>query len=121
MEDTTLSDGHVCLLQCVRLLHQQRKLVQVSSPSVNLGADEAMLLEHLKEFENITGMQLEEGVVSPGDDGVAHIVLTNMSGFTKVVEKGNTLEKAYIVKTVSSHGLDSEVEVKQIVFGEESQ
>lgn len=54
-----MSAGHICLLQSVRLLPQQRKLVQlISDPSVDLGADEAMLLEHLKEFENITGVQL---------------------------------------------------------------
>ena len=78
----------------------------ISNPSVNLGADETMLLEHPKGLENITGVQVEEGVVSPGDDGVTHIL--NMSGFTKFVEKGDTLGKAFIVNTVSSHGLDSE-------------
>ena len=119
VEDTTVSDGHVCLLQSVCLLPQQRKLAQVKlirDPSVDLGADEAMPLEHPKEFENITGVQVEEGVVSPGDDGVTHIVLANMSGFTMVVEKGHTLGKAFIMNTMSSHGLGSEVEVKQVVL-----
>ena len=78
-----------------------------------------MLLEHPKEFENITEVQVHGGRSGePGDDGVTHIVLANTSGITKVVEKGDTLGKAFIVNTVPSHGLDSEAEVKQVVFGE---
>lgn len=79
----------VRLLQSVKVLPYQSKsvLVKVDDRGTN-----PILVEYDAAVEEATGLQVEDAIVSPRE-GIAQLVVSNMSGFTQVVGEGEVLGK----------------------------
>ena len=53
-----------------------------------------MLLERDTSLEESTGLQLEDALVQPTKEGLAHIRISNPSGLTSVIREGTVLGEA---------------------------
>ena len=79
----------VNLLQSVKLPPQSSTVVQVKVTET-LG-NTTQLLEESNEVRDEFGIRIEDALLQPTEDGVAHIAISNWLGFTQTVEGGANL------------------------------
>ena len=89
----------VNLLQSVKLPPQSSTVVQVKETET-LG-NSPLLLEESNEVRDEFGIRIEDALLQPTEDGVAHIAISNWSGFTQTVKGGANLGKAVGVTVVT--------------------
>ena len=89
----------VQLVQSVRLPPRQSTFVQVRVDTD--GPHDSILVEHDTEIEDATGLQVEDALLCPTDEGLAHLLVTNPSGFTQTADCGTLLGKAVEASVVS--------------------
>ena len=95
-EAAQVSSVQVSLVQSVKLVpfHNTVADVKVSTQEIGLflfEPDSLMLSPDVR---------VREGLLSTGDDGTAHIVLENASGFTQMVEKNTKIGRGYTATVV---------------------
>ena len=95
-EAAQVSSVQVSLVQSVKLVpfHNTVADVKVSTQEIGLflfEPDSLMLSPDVR---------VREGLLSTGDDGTAHIVLENASGFTQMVEKNTEIGRGYTATVV---------------------
>ena len=81
----------VRLLQSVNLLPRQSLPVLVKVDCHDYR--KPLLLEYDKEVDDAIGLQVENAILNPSRKGVAEVVVTNPSGFTKWRMKVSVLEE----------------------------
>ena len=59
-----------------------------------------LLLEYQPEIEDAHGLQVEDSVFTPSQDGLARVVVANRSGFTQRAERGDRLGEATMVTEI---------------------
>ena len=89
----------VNLLQSVKLPPQSSTVVQVKVTET-LG-NSPLLLEESNEVRDEFGIRIEDALLQPTEDGVAHIAISNWSGFTQTVKGAANLGKAVGVTVVT--------------------
>ena len=89
----------VNLLQSVKLPPQSSTVVQVKVTET-LG-NTTLLLEESNKVRDEFGIRIEDALLQPTEDGVAHIAISNWSGFTQTVEGGANLGNAIGVTVVT--------------------
>ena len=89
----------VNLLQSVKLPPQSSTVVQVKVTET-LG-NSPLLLEESNEVRDEFGIRIEDALLQPTEDGVAHIAISIWSGFTQTVKGGANLGKAVGVTVVT--------------------
>ena len=72
----------VSLVQSLKLPHSQSALVPIRLDTCAVKEDQTLLVEGGQLLEK-TGLVLQNAVVNASRDGTAHLVITNMSGFTQ--------------------------------------
>lgn len=72
-------------------------LVQVSAENYT----NPLLLKYQADVEEASGLQVEDALLSPTQDGVTQLVVANRSGFTQVAEGGVDLGEATEVTLVT--------------------
>ena len=92
----------VNLLQSVKLPPQSSTVVQVKVTET-LG-NSPLLLEESNEVRDEFGIRIEDALLQPTEDGVAHIAISNWSGFTQTIKGGANLGKAVGVTVVTPEG-----------------
>jgi hypothetical protein len=97
----------VSLVQSLKLPPSQSALVPVRLDGVP-GDNQTLLIESGRQL-NETGLVLENAVVNAPADGIAHLVVTNMSGLTQRVLEGTVVGEAQAaeVVTTESGGADA--------------
>ena len=83
----------VHLLQSVRVLAGRSAVVPVQFIGGTLPC-QPTLMEHDPAVEESTGLRLEDALLQPSEDGVAHLQLSNASGFTCVLSIGTVVGEA---------------------------
>ena len=94
----------VNMLRTVHLLPHQSTAVQVKiEPS---DADRRpLLVECDSDLEMITGLQVEDALVKQTEDGLAHVVISNMTGCSSYVSSGALIGRAIKVEVVEQSKL----------------
>ena len=57
-------------------------------------------MEQDSELEKITGLQMEDTVVQPTKEGLAHVAISNMTGYSSFVRAGAVIRKVVGVEVV---------------------
>ena len=91
----------VSLVQSLKLPPSQSALVPIRLDSCAVKEDQTLLIEG-EQFLDRTGLVLENAVVSASRDGTAHLVITNMTGFTQRVPEGTVVGDAQIAEVVTT-------------------
>ena len=98
---------YVRLLQSVRLLPHQSETVLVHVEGKYF--QEPLLFEYQPRVEASLRLQVEDAVNSPAENGIARMVLANLSGFTQVAGEGYELgETSEVTVVESNEGLADE-------------
>ena len=92
---------YVRLLQSVRMLPHQSETVLVHVEGKYF--QEPLLFEYQSRVEASLGLQVEDAVISPAVNGIARMVLANLSGFTQVAGEGYELGETSEVTVVESN------------------
>ena len=96
----TVPTIRMCLLQSVRVPAGRSVLAPVHFQGSDLSG-KSMLLEHGPSLEESTGLQLEDALVRPADDGIAYVRICNSSGFTSKITGGTVVGAAVEATEVS--------------------
>ena len=100
-ETTLVPSIRVSLVQSMKLPPSQSVVVPVRLESSPAGEDQILLIEGEQMFEK-TGLVMENAVVNSPQDGLTHLVITNMSGLTQRVKEGNVIGEAQTVEVLTS-------------------
>jgi hypothetical protein len=92
-EEAVVPTVRVCLLQSVSIPAGQCALipVQVEGACPPRGP---LLLDYDSSVEQTTGLQVEDALLQPDQDGFATLCVSNSRGFTGLVEEGTVLGRA---------------------------
>ena len=96
----TVPTIRVCLLQSIRIPAGQSTLVSVHLQGSDL-TGKSMLLERDPSLEESTRLQLEDVLVQPTEEGIAHLRIYNPSGFTGAIREGTILGEAVEATEIS--------------------
>ena len=109
LEQSTISS--VRLTQSVKLLPQQSIQVEIqllsNSKVLPTATKESILVEPTLSLKTNTGIMMEDALLNPSENGHAHTVLMNSTGFTQSLEAGTELGKATTVTIVEPTMLQS--------------
>ena len=86
-------------LRTVHLLPHQSIAVQVKTEHSD-GDGRPLLVECDSDLEMITGLQVEDALVKPTEEGLAHVVISNMTGYSSYVSSGALIGRAIQVEVV---------------------
>ena len=85
-QPATVPTIRVHLLQSVRVPAGRSAVVPVQLKGGSLNY-QTMLMERDPAVEESIGLRLEDALVQPSEDGIAHLRLSNSSGFTSILSK----------------------------------
>ena len=97
-EQKAVKTVRVNLVQTVRFLPHQSITVQVKID----GKEGTLLVEPDNELEAVTGVQVEDTLVQLNGEGLAHVVLSNMTGCSSCVDAGTVIGEAAEVDIVKA-------------------
>ena len=89
----------VNILRTVHLLPHQSIAVQVKIEPSD-GDGRPLLVECDSDLEMITGLLVEDALVKPTEEGLAHVVISNMTGCSSYVSSGALIGRAIKVEVV---------------------
>ena len=92
-QPATVPTIRVHLLQSVRVPAGRSAVVPVQLKGGNLNR-QPMLMERDPAIEESIGLRLEDALLQPSEDGIAHLRLSNCSGFTSVLSEGTLVGEA---------------------------
>ena len=86
----------VSTVKTIHVLPHQSIIAEVGmSPS-----DGPLLLEHDCTLEESTGLQLEDTLVHPNEEGVAYAIISNLTGCSSCVNAGTIIGRAVEVEII---------------------
>ena len=102
----------MCLLQSVRVPAGQSTLISVRLQG-NDFSGKTMLLERDPSLEESTGLQVEDALVQPTQEGVAHVRVSNPSGFTSEMKEGTMIGEAVEATEISPGNTSNDTSAQQ--------
>ena len=87
VKTATVPTVRVRLVQTLRLLPQQSTVIKVQIQEGHQ-MTKPLMLEPDSSLEESAGLQVVDGLLEPGEDGEAHILVANTTGFTQNIEQG---------------------------------
>ena len=107
--EATVPTVRVNLVQSVHLPPGKSTVVVVQTEPCS--SKEPLLLEYDDSLERALGIQIPDTLFLPSEEGRAHLVVTNPSGYTQVVQPGATFGRAVTATVVPPGGGESGVVV----------
>ena len=86
-EEVKVPAVRVCLLQSVNVPSGRSSLVPVCVEGTSYPG-ETLLLEYDPGVEAITGLRVDDSLLQPNEDGVAHVQVSNISRFVSSIKQG---------------------------------
>ena len=95
------SEIRVSLVQSLRLPPNRSAMVPVKLEGTSQLLSRTIIVEGEERVEKETGIIVEDAVVSAPKDGLTHVVVSNLTGFTQTVPEGTFLCGAQIADVVT--------------------
>ena len=100
-EDIQVPSISVSLVQSLRLPPNRSAVVPVKLEGTSQLLNRTIIVEGEERVEKDTGIIVEDAVVSAPKDGLTHVVVSNLTGFTQTVPEGTFLCGAQIADVVT--------------------
>ena len=91
----------VSLVQSLKLPPSQSAIVPVKLENAPWQFDEALMVEGEVSTAVDSGVLMDDAVISVSEDGIAQLVITNLSGITQKIPEGTFLGTAQLIDVVA--------------------